>query len=218
MVVAIALAISAVAFLIVRTQGYVEGQEFSPTHFQARDFHFYEIPLLHVQMTPIRRSSSTPAVATYVRQNALIKPVPTGAPDQWHLVHLSRGYSDEVPADAEMLINQMNLKTDGKPYWRSWSTERPEHAKRFWPVIQRLAQRELYVLMPRLFEIAQQAGTPQQLALEIEADLRQNYVEMIRDMRAAGRDDLAEQLYAEAQADYPDDQKFNSLLDPSAEP
>ena len=211
MIILVAVAISAVSFLIIRTQGYVEGQEFSPTHFQARDFHFYEIPLLHLQMTPIRRSSSTPAVATYVRQNSLIGPVPTGSPTQWHLVHLRRGFANSAPADAELLVNQLQLVGGGDAYWRLWSKERPEQAKRFWPIIRRLAERELYVLMPRLFEIAQRSGSPKQLSADIDRELKHRYAALIHDMRDAGRKDLAEQLRREAADDYPGDPRFQSV-------
>jgi hypothetical protein len=210
-VILVTLAISGVVFLIVSTQGLVKGQEFSPTLFQAREFHFYEIPLLHLQMTPIRRSSATPRAATYVRQNFLIQPVPPGNASTWHLVYLSRGVSVEKPADAELLMTQLNLMNAGDPYWRTWSVEHPEHAKKFWPVIQRLANRELYVLMPRLFELAQQSQTSDELVAKIDDELRQNYARLIQDMRDAGRNDVAEQLRVEAIADYPDDRVLRSL-------
>lgn len=210
-IVLIGLVISAIAFLIVSTQGHVRGQEFSPTLFQAREFHFYEIPLLHVQMTPIRRSSATPRAATYVRQNSLIKPATSGSESPWHLVHLSRGVGAEKPADAELLMNQLNLTKAGKPYWRIWSVDNPEHAKKFWPIIQRLATRELYVLMPRLFELAQQAHTPDELKAKIDQQLQSDYVRLIQDLRDADRNDLAEQLRNEATADYPDDNELRSL-------
>ena len=42
-------------------QGNISGTEFSPTHFQQRDFGFYEIPLIHLQISPIKRSASTPS-------------------------------------------------------------------------------------------------------------------------------------------------------------
>ena len=78
-----------VLFIVIRTQGFVSGQEFSPTHFQQREFSFYEIPLIHLQITPIKRSGSTPSTATYVRQNSADH-APYRRPHHWHLVSLSR--------------------------------------------------------------------------------------------------------------------------------
>ena len=64
---------SLLLFVVVRLQGHVTGREFSPTHFRLREFSFYEIPLLHLQITPIKRSDVTPRSATYLRQKSLIR-------------------------------------------------------------------------------------------------------------------------------------------------
>ncbi|MGI9473148.1 MAG: hypothetical protein ACR2NZ_16520 [Rubripirellula sp.] len=193
-----------VLLIVIRTQGFVSGYEFSPTHFQQRRFSFYEIPLIHLQITPIRRSSATPATATYVRQNALITPH-TGVPTVWHLVSLSRGLTGATPADANLLLDQLELSS-GKDYWTDWSKKHPKRAKVLWPYVQRLAERELYLLLPSIFELAQlDPHSPQQLQDSIDEYLRREYALLIEDMRSADRDDLADQLLAEALQDYPDD-------------
>ncbi len=197
-------------FIVIRTQGFVSGQEFSPTHFQQRNFSFYEIPLIHVQITPIKRVGSTPATATYVRQNALIRPH-TGAPTSWHLVSISRGLTGSTAADANLLIDQLQLQTGVDEFWRTWSIDHPKLAKVLWPVIQKLAERELYILMPQLFELAQIDQTPQQLQQNIDELLRGQYRSLIQDMQAADRGELAKQLLAEASKDYPQDAELKNL-------
>ena len=204
-----------VLFIVIRTQGFVSGQEFSPTHFQQRDFSFYEIPLIHLQITPIKRSGSTPSTATYVRQNSLITPQ-TGAPTTWHLVSISRGLTGSTPADANLLIDQLKLQTGTNEFWRKWSIDHPQHAKVLWPIIQKLAERELYILMPQLFELAQVDQTPPQLQQRIDDLLRAQYRSLILDMQAADRPELAQQLMAEAIQDYPQDAELKNLrLNPS---
>ena len=198
---------SLVLFVIVLTQGSVSGQEFSPTHFRLRNFSFYEIPLIHVQLTPIQRSGSTPQSATYVRQTSLI-PVTPGAPTQWHLVQISRGLTGTTPADADLLVQQLALHVDGNAYWKQWSKDHPNRAKVLWPVIQRLAKRELYLLMPSLFELAQRDQSADQLAAALDRQLRRNYHGLIADMIAADREDVAGQLAREALSDYPRDDKL----------
>lgn len=197
-------------FIVIKTQGFVSGHEFSPTHFQLREFSFYEIPLIHVQITPIKRAGSTPTTATYVRQNALIRPQ-TGAPTSWHLVSISRGLTGSTAADANLLIDQMHLQTGGDEFWRKWSIDHPKRAKVLWPVIQKLAERELYILMPQLFELAQIDQTPQQLQLNIDKLLRRQYRSLIQDMQAANRSELAQQLLTEASKDYPQDAELKNL-------
>lgn len=196
-------------FLLISTQGHVSGEEFAPTHFQLRKFSFYEIPVLHIQITPIRRSGSTPPTATYVRQTGLIRPQ-KGVPTTWHLGDFSRGVGS-APGDAQLLLEQLKLESGGDGYWRSWSVDHPARAKIFWPIIQKLAQRELYVAMPPLFELAQLDLSPQQLRQRIDQNLIQQYVGLIQDMKASGRAELAEQLLAEALADYPDRAELQSL-------
>ncbi len=203
-------------FFVIRTQGFVSGQEFSPTHFQLREFSFYEIPLIHLQITPIKRAGSTPTTATYVRQNSLIKPH-TGAPASWHLVSISRGLTGSTPADANLLIDQLNLQTGGDEFWRKWSIDHPRRAKVLWPVIQKLAERELYILMPHLFELAQIDQTPRQLQQNIDDLLRGQYRSLILDMQAADRGELAQQLLAEASKDYPQDAELKNLRLPPPE-
>ena len=204
-----------VVFLVVRTQGYVSGREFSPTHFQQRDFSFYEIPLLHIQITPIKRSSATPATAIYVRQNGLIT-TPAGTPKYWHIVSLSRGLTGTTPADAGLLMDQMELGSSGDEYWRTWSKDHPQHAKILWPLIQKLSIRELYLLMPPLFELTQVEQTPQELQAKLDERLQRDYVQLVQDMRDADRNDLAETLLSEAIGDYPTNDDLQALKQPAS--
>ncbi|MGB7328218.1 MAG: hypothetical protein WBD31_25305 [Rubripirellula sp.] len=205
--IAAGVMLAIVGFLIIRTQGFVSGSEFSPTHFQKRDFRFYEIPLVHLQITPISRSSSTTQAARYLRQKNLI-PVVTGPPDVWHLVQISRGLTGATPLDAQLLTDQLELSLGSDAYWEKWSTDHPKMAKVLWPVVQRLAQRELYVLIPRLMEIAQlQSATdqsPADLQNAIDQYLPEQYASLIVDLREAGRRELADGVRQEATADYPD--------------
>lgn len=198
-------------FLIIRTQGHVTGQEFSPTDFQVRRFAFYEIPLLGLQITPIKRTGMTPDTARYVRQRNLIQTTPGRAPS-WHLISISRGITGTTPGDAELLAHHLHLTHRAKAYWKQWSQDHPQHAKAFWPLIQRLAERELYVLMPPLFELAQlTAQSPGQLTAAIDSRLRTEYRHLIEDMRLADRPEVADELLREALNDYPDDPGLQQL-------
>lgn len=206
----------AVVAIVISTQGYVSGEEFSPTHFQTRKFSFYEIPLIQIQITPIKRTGSTPRTATFVRQMGLITPH-KGVPTTWHLVSISRGIGT-TPADADLLLDQLRLDSKDDGYWRQWSIDHPARAKVFWPVIQKLAERELYIMMPHLFELAQVDQPPQQLQQQMEDTLIRQYVGLIQDMDAAGRGDLAKQLLAEAAQDYPDRAELKTLRPATSTP
>jgi len=204
-----------VGFFAIRVQGSVRGSEFSPTHFQQRDFRFYEIPLVHLQITPIRRSVSTPGTANFLRQKSMVQ-TPKGQPAYWHLVSIGRGISEPTAADAQFLIDQIQMEQDGVLYWENWSTDHPKSATILWPIVQKLAKRELYVLLPKMFEIAQGYHQGNQSPTELKSDfdsyLISQYTSLIQDMVAADRDEVALQLVAEAKTDYPDAAPWQSFL------
>lgn len=204
--------VAIVLLIVIRVQGHVTGTEFSATHFQQREFSFYEIPFVHIQIVPITRKGTTPPLALYLRQQSLIQAAP-GAPkdEDWHIVRLSRGPTDETPADAKLLTDQISDPFMGKTQWRKWTDDHPQHAKVFWPMIQKLAQRELYLLMPHLFELAQRDLSAASFSQELDTFLRYEYKALIQDMRDANRDELADQLLNEALGDYPDDAGLKSL-------
>jgi hypothetical protein len=204
------LALSMLIFFIVYTQGHVSGREFSPTHFQSREFSFYEIPLLHIQITPIRRKSTSLPTATYVRQNGLVS-APRGTPDTWHLVYLSRGLSGTTPADAQLLVDQLEMYGEKGAFWKKWSIDHPEHAAEIWPIAQRLAERELYVLIPMVMELAQKDLSVEKMTGQVNELLKRQYRLLVTDMRAADRGELAQTLLEEATNDYPNDPELKKL-------
>jgi len=204
------IALLLLIFVVIQVQGSVKGMELSPDYFQQREFHFYEIPLLHLQLTPIRRIAETSSTGLYLRQHALIN-APPGGPQQWHLVTLSRGLFRTTAADAQLLGNQLQLEAGEQPYWRQWSIDHPELARVLWPKIQTLALRELYFLMPRLFELAQREQTAGELARAADNYLIAEYQSLILDMVEADRLPLAQQLRDEAKSDFPPGGKYRSI-------
>jgi hypothetical protein len=203
--VSAAIIICVVLGLVIRTQGFVSGSEFAPSHFVQRSFSFYEIPLVHWQITPIRRRDDTPRAATYVKTK-LLKKVPKGTASNWHLVSLTRGISGATNADANFLLAQLEFGDQAKsdPYWIDWSKQNPKHAAILWPIVQRLAERELYIFIPMVFATADSGGkSPAELQKVIDDQLAREYVYLVRDMREAGKLTVAATLLSEALADYP---------------
>jgi len=203
--VSAAIIICIVLGLVIRTQGFVSGSEFAPSHFVRRSFSFYEIPLVHWQITPIRRTDNTPRAATYIKTK-LLKKVPKGTASNWHLVSLRRGISEATNADANFLLAQLEFgdQTKSDPYWIDWSKQNPKQAAVLWPIIQRLAERELYIFIPMVFATADSGGrSPAELQKVIDEQLAEEYVSLISDMREAGKITVAATLLREAVADYP---------------
>lgn len=205
--------------LVTLLVGKVEGTEFAPTHFTSRTFSFWELPLVHLQISPIRREPEMTPVTNYLRSQNLVS-VPKQPPGQgeWHLVEIRRGIGLSSPADAEILTSYLKLEDAKGPIWEQWSTQHPSAARVFWPVVQRLAERELYILLPELFEIASRQSNPGQLSAEIDRYLRDAYVELAIDLRAADHRALAAAVLADAAKDFPDDPQIDELRQSLAEP
>ena len=199
--------------------GQVQGREFAPSHFEIRQFSFTEIPLLRLQITPIRRVSESSVLQRYLNTSSLISR-PAGQPTDWHIVELTRFGVSTEPADAKLLTDFLSIPYRGfamqsDHYWHQWSILHPKHAAVLWPQIQKLAERELYLLIPDVFQIAD--ADPQATTESVDAmreRLREflitSYASLIDDMRAAGMDDVAESLRQEAAVDYPDEARFQS--------
>ncbi|MEM9645136.1 MAG: hypothetical protein AAF989_09085, partial [Planctomycetota bacterium] len=126
------------------------------------------------------------------------------ANETWHLNFISRGFGGSTAADAGLLVDQLSIEQAGDKYWKTWSIDHPKKAKAFWRVIQRLARRELYVLMPRLFEIAQRNLEPIEMNDRIDDLMRSQYLGLIEDAKIAGQIELVEALTVEAAGDFDD--------------
>jgi hypothetical protein len=217
--VGVFVGVSMVIGLIILVFGRVTGVEFSPDRFETRRFSVHEIPILKIQISPIRRTASQSATARYLVAKSLIQPSKANASqpaaNAWHLVELSRGGMSHFEADAKLLTDQLDTyaQNHNKPgeFWHNWSTNEPKKAQVLWPTIQKLAQRELYILVPRLFSMATDAKDEKALKLQIDEYLRENYAGLVAEMRDAKRPEVADDLLAEALADYPDDKQLQAL-------
>lgn len=172
-----------------------------------------------MQITPIRRKGVSVKAVDYLRLSGLIKVKSTPPADEdWDLVELNRGLSGSTPADANLFIEPMeSFGAAGTPRWEKWSIDHPKLAAVVWPEIQKLANRELYILVPSILEMLQHDHTPAELSEKIDSLLREEYRTLVVDMRAAGRPEVAKQLLSEALADYPNDDQLKKLSSP-AEP
>lgn len=202
-VMVIGITISACISSVTWLQGSVSGSEFSPRNFQTREFHYWEIPLVHLQVSPIKRLAGGSVLTRYLTSARLIDPKsgnstqsqdPTN--DPWHLVRWSRSGSLVGQADAELLVS--HLEGPLADQWHQWSKDHPEQAKVLWSVVQRLALHELYVLIPDLFVLAQPSQQPAELAANLARLIEVRIAEIAADLNEAGSSGLADQLLNDA--------------------
>lgn len=158
--------------------GRVEGSEFSPSDFSVREFQFYEVPILHTQITPIKRTKRTLDLPRYLAAQSLIDPAKKDPPI-WHLASIGRAGTALENADAALLVDQFELAVNGQEFWRTWSEDHPAAAGVLWSVIQDLAYEELYVLVPDVFDVALNQSEPNLLREALKKRLKKEIENLI---------------------------------------
>lgn len=192
--------------LFVLGSGRVTGEEFAPSHFQSRSFRYWELPVLHWQLTAIERSSATPPLVRFLTSQGLLKP-PPGAPTVWHLATVQAGPERE-DLDPHLLLRAL-LGQGASPFdWEAWSKAHPAIAQQLWPRVQELAMAELYVLLPRVFQLAAASPNAHQFQTRLDQYLGDSFAELIEDWRAASQFERAESLRRIAAEEYPSDPRF----------
>ena len=195
--------VAGVLGILILLQGRVSGVEFSPTHFQQRTFEFYEIPIIEQQITPIRRKTVNNPALNFIRTNGYITTSP-GLPNRWDLVSLTRGLTGTTEADAELLFKPLVLEKDDAVYWETWSKQNPAAAGFLWPIIQKLALRELYLFIPPLLEKANQIGNSSDFQSDLEMQLISDYLRLAGNVKIQGKNEIAEEMLKEAGQDFPE--------------
>jgi len=180
--------------------GLVSGEEFAPETFQRRNFHYYQIPLLRIQVTGIRRTDITDALERKIASNEILdlpKTRPLNDPTlRWDVVMARRSSIVPTYGDARILCRYLDSQdAGGSNVWMDWTTANPKLARVVWRHVHAMAVHELYVLIPELFELARTATDPDQLDTEIEAYLTPELVRFATAQSELGRHALAVELF-----------------------
>ncbi|MCH2181614.1 MAG: hypothetical protein MK108_06365 [Mariniblastus sp.] len=146
--------------------GHVMGEEFSPDDFTRRRFSYNVVPWINYTLRGIEYDDTTPVLEQTLVSDGLISPFrKTGnARKKWNLI-----YDTKTPVslssdfDAAVLCRYLDLSNpDGENVWLAWNSRHSKLAGEFWPVIQELAQNEVYWAIPPIMR--------QALSLEKESD------------------------------------------------
>jgi hypothetical protein len=164
------LGAAALVYFATVTFGAVHGTEFSPDSFDRREFSYFQIPLIRLQITGEKLKNTSGATETFLTSKNLVQVAP--APNQrWHLVRSGRGAVVRT-GDAGILMKYLDAKnSDDDHRWVKWSEDHPRLAVVLWSAVQKLAQQKLYVRVPELFELAKRCDDPTQLQAEIDRGL-----------------------------------------------
>jgi len=167
-----ALIVAAVLVLMTLIFGQVNGEEFSPDTFERRRYHYFQIPILRFQVTGMKRKNMGIEMADTVEDHAS-NVDSTATIKNWDLVLSRRVGSTVWLGDAKILCDLLSTTGNSKRgfLWESWSEKYPHLADRFWPVVADTAQAGSYILLPDLFELAEEAGFDSAHGVDEEEDV-----------------------------------------------
>lgn len=155
--------------------GQVRGEEFSPQRFTMRKFSYVQIPLLRIQVWPVRVTRITgqhDKLASHIRRttrvNGLMNRV-RSTPGRWDIVSMHEIGSTPYRGDASILVNYLKQPgAQGMESWLDWSIAHPKLAGVLWGVVANLANEDLYPIIPEVLEAARRLD-----AATFEKQLRQ---------------------------------------------
>ncbi|MEZ6090581.1 MAG: hypothetical protein R3C05_21685 [Pirellulaceae bacterium] len=206
------LFILAIGGLLLYAASSVGGTEFAPTHFEKRTFAVLELPLVHIQLRPVDHTSTTDSTSRYLIANKLVD-VPKTKASRWDLVSIGRLIPDSNQADASVLTAYLDGHGGNAIDWKQWSTKNPKAARVLWPFVQQMAMDNLYLLMPRVFELAENETDPIQLKNDLDAFLIDALPDFAEDLFNARYHQQALDALRSARDRYPGEQSIGEAYD-----
>ena len=200
------------AFVLTVTFGAVRGTEFSPQLFERRSYSFYELPLTGIQVRGIRRKDETQAAELFITSNKYITLPAAGVREDWHIITGLRG-TRQSKGDAGILMQYLDAKDgDDYHYWVKWSEEHPKLAAVLWPAVQKLGERELYIFVPDLFDLARSIEDPIKLRQELDRTAAGKLLFLGKRMMDRDDQESARQVLDEAAQLDPGNQEIKEAL------
>lgn len=180
--------------------GGVHGVEINPHSFARRSYSFYEVPIIRWQVRGIRRDDVASVVVDFLEQQKYL-PATKVAPDVWHIVIGTRGMRPPTLGDADILVRYLETRTaENNHQWVEWSEKNPKLAAPLWKAVSRLAQDELYIYIPALFEKAFAATDPVQFQKQLDTELSVHLLDLGLRLQAAEEHAEAKKYLTEAAA------------------
>lgn len=207
-----------ISAIVIGLFGRVQGVEFCPQKFTLQEFSYYQVPLLGWQITPVTFSPSgrgNGPLSGYLRQQKLLGKVASEL--RWDIVQIFSAGTANQAGDAEILVKYLEQPgAVGTENWLAWTknTEHAELVRVFWPVIAKLADRELYILMPDLFDFIRSAPTANRFVEHVRTQLAAEVEKLSEAEQLRENTDRANQLqiFAEKLRDISIDQLQDASL------
>ncbi len=157
--------------------GHVSGEEFAPYTFERRVYSYFELPVVRIQVTPVRRTVSRPQLEQTLVDRKYI--TINSPPRRWDYVISHRLGEKWREGDAHILSQYLDAwRGESESHWLHWTNTHPAIAKIFWSEIAKLARQDLYLFTPELFELASEQTEPQPFQGDLNRVLARKYEEL----------------------------------------
>lgn len=163
------LGVLAFILFVILVVGGISGEEFSPQSFTRRYYSYWQIPILHIQVWPVRNEPASNSVTGYLTQNKFISAAE--GPIRWDLVHSSTIRSVWQQGDAAILTRYLDTfdPESSDYFWITWTKTHGKLAALLWPAVARLARANRYYRLPAVFDSALVAKDPKQFGPALRA-------------------------------------------------
>lgn len=208
MTVVTVISVGGVFGFFVLSFGHVQGTEFAPDGFSRREFVFYQIPLIQLQITPVVRWDVSNDLEGHLTRKKVVPS--SNNPSRWDSVQVGMG-SVTTNGEALILCNYLDATDEkGELVWLGWtkSSENAKKFKPFWKAIRQAAQLEAYFCVPDLFRIAAESSDPITFQKQIDQLRLQRFTEAADDYAAVGDFQLADRFYTAAVEIGPGDEQL----------
>jgi hypothetical protein len=156
--------------------GGVNGMEFAPDTFEHREYSYFELPIVRLQITPVWRTSGRSGIEQAIVDRQFV--APSNPPARWDLLRAYRRGRVWREGDAQILANYLDAEGESSQHWLEWSDREPKLAAILWPEVAKAARADLYIFLPDLFELAAQGSDPTKLTADLHARLARRYEEL----------------------------------------
>ena len=150
--------------------------EFAPDTFEHREYSYFELPIVRLQVTPVWRTSGRSGIEQAIVDRQFV--VPSNPPARWDLLRAYRRGQVWREGDAQILANYLDAEGESSQHWLEWSDREPKLAAVLWPEVAKAARADLYILVPDLFELAAHRSDPTKLKADLHARLARRYEEL----------------------------------------
>lgn len=182
-------------YLSVQVGGVVVGEEFSPDSFSRRGYTYFEIPVIHVQVSPVAYLPITDRVLARLAADKIL-PAMAAATPRWDFVAQE---GTPKPGNALILVRYLDHDdANGTAFWEKWTADHPAKAKVLWPRVGEVSREGLYVFLPDVFDAAERAATAAELDATLTTILSEKYHRWGDIHEKLARPDLALKYYERA--------------------